>query len=63
MEAIIESSYRRRQRRVPDRPKSRQALDLELDRGLEDSFPASDPVSVVSTAIPGCPAPRGHIGH
>ena len=62
MEAISETSYSRRQRRTPDRPKSQQALNLELDRGLEDSFPASDPVSVVSTAIPGRPAPKGHIG-
>ena len=33
----------------------KQALDEELDEGLEDSFPASDPVSVTSTAIPGAP--------
>jgi hypothetical protein len=25
----------------------------KLEEGLEDTFPASDPVSVVSTAIPG----------
>ena len=30
-------------------------LDEELDEGLEDSFPASDPVSVTSSAIPGGP--------
>jgi hypothetical protein len=28
-------------------------LEEQLDQGLEDSFPASDPVSVTSTAIPG----------
>lgn len=27
----------------------------ELEEGLEDSFPASDPVSVTSTAVPGGP--------
>jgi hypothetical protein len=30
-----------------------QTLEEQLDQGLEDSFPASDPVSVTSTAIPG----------
>jgi hypothetical protein len=30
-------------------------LEEELEEGLEDSFPASDPVSVTSTAIPGGP--------
>jgi hypothetical protein len=36
------------------------AADLEeqLDEGLEDSFPASDPVSATVTSIPaGTPAP------
>ena len=27
----------------------------ELDEGLEDTFPASDPVSVTSSSIPGGP--------
>ena len=27
----------------------------ELEEGLEDTFPASDPVSVTSTSIPGGP--------
>ena len=27
----------------------------ELEEGLEDSFPASDPVSVTSSSIPGGP--------
>jgi hypothetical protein len=31
----------------------------ELEEGLEDTFPASDPVSVTSTAIPGGPAKPG----
>lgn len=30
-------------------------LEEELEEGLEDSFPASDPVSVTSSSIPGGP--------
>ncbi len=33
-------------------------LDEQLDEGLEDSFPASDPVSVTSTSISGAPKKR-----
>jgi hypothetical protein len=32
-------------------------LEEQLDEGLEDSFPASDPVSVTSTSISGGAAP------
>jgi hypothetical protein len=32
------------------------AIEEELEEGLEDSFPASDPPSNTSTAIPGRPA-------
>lgn len=39
-----------------DRPTDQADLARELDEGLEDSFPASDPVSVTSTAIAGAPA-------
>jgi hypothetical protein len=39
-----------------DRPADQKKLQEELDEGLEDSFPASDPPSVTSTAIPGGPA-------
>jgi hypothetical protein len=31
----------------------------ELEEGLEDTFPASDPVSITSSAIPGAPARPG----
>ncbi|BCG85979.1 MULTISPECIES: hypothetical protein [unclassified Mesorhizobium] len=31
----------------------------ELEEGLEDTFPASDPVSITSSAIPGAPAKPG----
>jgi hypothetical protein len=43
-----------------EREKRKQKQDAdkreeELDEGLEDSFPASDPVSVTSSSIPGGP--------
>ena len=41
-----------------DRPEDDEALEQELEEGLEDSFPASDPVSVTSTAIPGGPGKK-----
>lgn len=43
-----------------DRELDTQTLEEQLDEGLEDSFPASDPVSVTSTAISGGakPLPR-----
>ena len=31
----------------------------ELEEGLEDTFPASDPVSITATSIPGGPARPG----
>ena len=31
----------------------------ELEEGLEDTFPASDPVSITATAIPGAPLKPG----
>jgi hypothetical protein len=31
----------------------------ELEEGLEDTFPASDPISITSSAIPGAPAKPG----
>ncbi len=45
----------RRARRNDERPKDQQVLQQELDEALEDSFPASDPVSVTSTTISGAP--------
>lgn len=49
----------RRARRSDARPKDQDILEEELDEGLEDSFPASDPVSVTSTTISGAPKPAG----
>jgi hypothetical protein len=41
----------RRRRRTAGRAEDRETLEEQLREGLEDSFPASDPVSVVSTLI------------
>ena len=41
-----------------EKRKQKQGADKreeELEEGLEDSFPASDPVSVTSSSIPGGP--------
>lgn len=35
---------------------SKEELDRELDEGLQETFPASDPVSVTQTNRPGRPA-------
>ena len=34
-------------------------MQEELEEGLEDTFPASDPVSITSTSIPGAPSKPG----
>ena len=35
------------------------SIEEELEEGLEDTFPASDPVSITGTSIPGAPARPG----
>ncbi|MEQ1955733.1 hypothetical protein [Mesorhizobium sp. CN2-181] len=40
-------------RRTPGRSENPETLEEQLQHGLEDSFPASDPPAVVSTAISG----------
>jgi hypothetical protein len=35
---------------------TKEELDAELDEGLEETFPASDPVAVTGTTTPGRPA-------
>lgn len=42
-----------------ERQKRDAVAEEELEEGLEDTFPASDPVSVISTSIPGRPAGSG----
>lgn len=43
----------KRRRRTPGRAEDCETLEEQLCAGLEDTFPASDPVSVVSTLIAG----------
>lgn len=38
-----------------EREKRRKENENELEEGLEDTFPASDPVSVTSPGSPGAP--------
>ncbi len=42
-----------RRRRTAGRAEDRDTLEEQLREGLEDTFPASDPVSVISTLIAG----------
>jgi hypothetical protein len=42
-----------RRRRTPGRSEDPIVLEEQLQEGLEDTFPASDPVSVTSTLISG----------
>lgn len=42
-----------RKRRTPGRSEDPSVLEEQLQEGLEDTFPASDPVSVTSTLISG----------
>jgi len=41
------------ERRTEGRTEDPHLLEEQLHKGLEDSFPASDPISVTSTAIAG----------
>ena len=57
MTSIFDELYASRRngkrRRAKGRAEDRETLEEQLCEGLLDTFPASDPVSVVSTAIPG----------
>lgn len=44
-------------RRTPGRSEDPKVLEEQLEEGLEDTFPASDPVAVTTTLISG-PAKR-----
>lgn len=64
MTSIFDELYRRRtngkRRRTAGRAEDSETLEEQLSEGLLDTFPASDAVSVVSTAIPGrCKDPPG----
>ncbi|MEP9372471.1 hypothetical protein [Mesorhizobium sp. KR1-2] len=43
-----------------ERRKQAALKEEELEEGLEDTFPASDPVSVISTSIAGRPKKPKH---
>jgi ATP-dependent protease ClpP protease subunit len=45
-------------RRAAGRKEKSAMLEEQLEKGLEDSFPASDPASVTNTAIAGGPKPK-----
>jgi hypothetical protein len=49
----VKSLERERSKQAHLSPK--QELDEELEEALEDTFPASDPISVISSSIPGKP--------
>lgn len=48
----------RRKRRTEGRTEDPDMLEEQLQEGLEDTFPGSDPVSVTTTGIPGRPKTR-----
>jgi hypothetical protein len=50
---LFKSRPNNKRRRTDGRAVDRETLEEQLREGLEDTFPASDPVSVVTTAIPG----------
>ena len=61
LELILEGAVARpepRARRTPGRSEDPKTLEEQLEEGLEDTFPASDPVSVTYTAVPGAPKPK-----
>jgi ATP-dependent protease ClpP protease subunit len=55
---IDDPRYRSDGRRTSGRAENPATLDEQLEEGLEDSFPASDPASVTNTAIAGGPKPK-----
>lgn len=46
-------------RSLEDERRHDVSAEEELEEGLEDTFPASDPVSITSTSISGAPARPG----
>ena len=54
----IEAGQTRIRRRTPGRAEDNRTLEEQLQEGLEDSFPASDPISVTTTVISGSPKDR-----
>jgi hypothetical protein len=52
-EMAMSAALRPKKRRTEGRAEDRATLEEQLTEGLEDTFPASDAVSVVSTLIAG----------
>lgn len=48
----------RTRRRTQGRSEDPRILEEQLQEGLEDSFPGSDPVSVTTSLISGSPKPK-----
>jgi len=48
-------SLEREQRAAHEPANAKEEADDELEEALEDTFPASDPISAISTSIPGKP--------
>ncbi|WP_342587305.1 hypothetical protein [Pseudaminobacter soli (ex Li et al. 2025)] len=42
------------------RLRAKKSKEEQLQEGLEDTFPASDPISIISSSIPGGPKKRKH---
>lgn len=51
--AAVESLER--EQRDQEHLSPKDELDEELEEALEDTFPASDPISLISSSIPGKP--------
>ena len=51
-------SLEREQKAAHAAQSAKEEADEELEEALEDTFPASDPVSAISTSIPGKPKRR-----
>jgi hypothetical protein len=48
----------RARRRTQGRSEDPRVLEEQLQEGLEDSFPGSDPISVTTSLISGSPKPK-----
>ena len=60
---MLDRDYRqqsfRLRRRTPGRSEDPRILEEQLQEGLENTFPGSDPVSVTTSLISGSPKEKG----
>lgn len=54
----VEQTLKEGKRHPSERDKDQAELEEELDRGLKDTFPASDPPSATQIVTPGKPPKR-----